>query len=299
MDVSGIFPALTTPFAADGSVALDDLKFNIERYNNTALAGYVVIGSTGESTMLSRKETDAVLTAVKEVAGQDKKLVAGTGVESTAETIDRTKRAAELGYDLALVKTPYYYKPAYNPDTYIKHYWAVADASPIPILVYVVPVFTGVTLDISTIAAIAKHPNVIGIKDSTGDVRRIGEMRNEIDPGFQILTGAAAVLLPCLTMGADGGILALASALPEKCAALYQLFSHGGYAEARELQLTLAKASKTLVAELSIPGVKYAMDAHGYRGGFPRLPIQPLHPEQKKRVTQLLATLEPTVASAS
>ena len=298
MDLSGIFPALTTPFTADGAVALDDLKFNIQKYNSTALAGYVVIGSTGESTMLSRKEIDAILTGVKEVAGKDKKLIAGTGVESTAETIERTKRAAELGYHVALVKTPYYYKPAYNADTYIKHYRAVADASPIPILVYVVPVFTGVTLDISTIAAIAKHPNVIGIKDSTGDVRRIGEMRNEISPSFQILTGAAAVLLPCLTMSANGAILALASALPEKCAALYQLFSQGEYTKARELQLTLAKASKTLVADLSIPGVKYAMDAHGYRGGFPRLPIQPLQAEQKNRVTQLLETLEPAVARA-
>jgi len=298
MDVSGIFPALTTPFTADGAVALDDLKFNIQKYNSTALAGYVVIGSTGESTMLSRKEIDTILTGVKEVAGKDKKLIAGTGVESTAETIERTKRAAELGYHVALVKTPYYYKPAYNADTYIKHYRAVADASPIPILVYVVPVFTGVTLDISTIATIAKHPNVIGIKDSTGDVRRIGEMRNEIDPSFQILTGAAAVLLPCLTMSANGAILALACALPQKCAALYQLFSQGEYTKARELQLTLTKASKTLVADLSIPGVKYAMDVHGYRGGFPRLPIQPLHPEQKNRVTQLLETLEPAVARA-
>jgi len=147
MDFSGVFPALITPFAGDGSVSVADLKHNIQQYNRTGVAGYVVNGSTGESVLLSNSETEAVLVAVKETAFRGKKLIAGTGVESTTETIERTKRAAQLGYDAALVKTPYYYKPAYKPEVYFQHYHRVADASPIPVLLYSVPQFTGVALE--------------------------------------------------------------------------------------------------------------------------------------------------------
>src|SRR3974390_1977658 len=147
MEVSGIFPALVTPFNEDESVSLSAIKENVRRYNATSVAGYVVLGSTGESVMLSRDEADSVLAAVKEAAAPEKLLIAGTGAESTAETIARTKRAAALGYPLALVKTPYYYKPVYRPETYLQHYRAIADASPIPILLYSVPQFTGVSLE--------------------------------------------------------------------------------------------------------------------------------------------------------
>src|SRR6516225_5552287 len=147
MDFAGVFPALITPFAGDGSVSAADLKHNIQQYNRAGVAGYVVNGSTGESVLLSKPEMEAVLVAVKETASPDKKLIAGTGVESTAETIERTKRAAELGYDAALVKTPYYYKPAYKPEVYFEYYRRVADRSPIPVLLYSVPQFTGVALE--------------------------------------------------------------------------------------------------------------------------------------------------------
>ena len=147
MDVSGIFPALTTPYANDGSVSLPDLKYNIQRYNGTDLAGYVVLGSTGESVLLRQAEMEGILVTVKESAGKGKKLIAGTGAESTLETIERTKRAAELGYHAALVKTPHYYKPFYKPEVLIAHYRRVADESPIPVLLYSVPQFTGIALE--------------------------------------------------------------------------------------------------------------------------------------------------------
>src|SRR5437879_3140823 len=173
MVLSGVFPPLTTPFAADGSVSLADLKHNIQQYNRTGLAGYVVMGSTGESVLLSKAEAESVLVTVKEAAGPGKKLIAGTGAESTAETIERTKRAAELGYDAALVKTPYYYKPVYKPEVFLTHYRAVADASPIPVLLYSVPQFTGVSLETPEILALAEHPNIIGMKDSSGVIQRV------------------------------------------------------------------------------------------------------------------------------
>jgi 4-hydroxy-tetrahydrodipicolinate synthase len=298
MDFSGVFAALTTPFAADDSVAIADLKQNIQRYNATGLAGYVVQGSTGESVLLSRAEWDSVLVAAKEAASPQKRLLAGTGVESTAETISRTKRAAELGYHAALVKTPYYYKPMYKPDVFIAHYRRVADASPIPVLLYSVPQFTGISLEAPEVAVLAEHPNIIGIKESSGHVQRVAEMVAATPASFQVLTGGAGVLLPSLTVGAKGAILALASALPEKCAELYELTRRGQLETARELQKTLLRASKVIASEMGIPGVKFVMDQRGYRGGLPRLPLLPLSDAAKRRVLELLATLEPAAARA-
>jgi len=298
MDFSGVFAALTTPFAADDSVALADLKQNIQRYNATALAGYAVQGSTGESVLLSRAEWDSVLVAAKEAASPQKRLLAGTGVESTAETISRSKRAAELGYHAALVKTPYYYKPVYKADVFIAHYRRVADASPIPVMLYSVPQFTGISLEAPEVAALAEHPNIIGIKESSGHVQRVAEMVAATPASFQVLTGGAGVLLPSLTVGAKGAILALASALPEKCAELYEVMRRGQLDAARELQKNLLRASKLIVSELGIPGVKFVMDQRGYRGGAPRLPLLPLADAAKRRVLDLLATFEPIAARA-
>jgi 4-hydroxy-2-oxoglutarate aldolase len=298
MDLSGVYAALTTPFAADGSVAMAELKQNIQRYDATGLAGYAVQGSTGESVLLSRAEWDSVLAAAKEAASPKKRLVAGTGAESTAETISRTKRAAELGYHAALVKTPYYYKPMYKPEVYIAHYRRVADASPIPVLLYSVPQFTGISLEAPEVAVLAEHPNIIGIKESSGHVQRVGEMIAAAPASFQILTGGAGVLLPSLVVGAKGAILALASALPEKCVELYELTRRGQMETARELQKNLLRASKLIVSELGIAGVKFVMDQRGYHGGAPRLPLPPLADSAKRRVLELLATFEPAAARA-
>ncbi len=298
MDVSGIFPALTTPYHEDGSVALDHFKANLARYNKTALAGYVVLGSTGESVLLSSAEADSLLVAGKEAAASGKLLIAGTGAESTAETIVRTKRAAALGYEVALVKTPYYYKPAYKTETYLRHYRAVADASPIPILLYSVPIFTGVTLETPEIVALAEHANVIGIKDSSGAIQRIVEVAAQAPKKFQILTGSAGVLHPALASGAKGAILALASALPERCVELFELFKSGQHASAQTLQQHLALASKAIVSEGSIAGVKHAMDLRGYHGGLPRLPLLPLADARKAHIAQVISQFEPASARA-
>ena len=296
MNVSGIFPALTTPFGADGSVSLSGMKHNIGLYNRIGLAGYVVLGSTGEAVLLSREEAEALLTAVKEAAAPGKILIAGTGAESTAETIARTKRAAALGYQVALVKTPYYYKPAYRAEHFIQHYRAVADASPIPVLLYSVPVFTGITLESPEIIALAQHPKIIGIKDSSGSIQRIGEVVAGAPPDFQVLTGGASVVYPALAVGGRGAILALANLLPEKCVELFQLFQQGRHEQARQLQLQLVGASKLVVSENGIAGLKFAMDLRGYKGGVPRPPLLPLKEEKKNAIAALLAELYPAAA---
>jgi 4-hydroxy-2-oxoglutarate aldolase len=299
LDLAGVFPALTTPFGQDGAVSLEDLGHNIQRYNQTELAGYVVLGSTGESVLIQPKEMDGILGAVKEAAAAGKKLIAGTGAESTAETIERTKRAAALGYHATLVKTPFYYKPAYKPEVLITHYRRVADESPIPVLLYSVPVFTGLALEAPETIALAAHPNIVGIKESSGNIQRISEIIAGAPPEFQVLVGSAPTVYPSLAVGARGAVLALASALPEKCVTLYELFRQGRMDAARDLQRVLLRASKVIVSEMGIAGVKYIMDQRGYRGGIPRPPLPALSAEQKSRLTALLTSLEqPIMASA-
>jgi 4-hydroxy-2-oxoglutarate aldolase len=298
VEISGILPALTTPFREDEAVAFERFRENISRYNQTGLAGYVVLGSTGESVLLSAAEGEALLAAAKEVAAGGKLMIAGTGAESTAETIARCKRAAALGYDVALVKTPYYYKPVYRPEVYLRHYRSVADASPIPVLLYSVPIFTGITLETPEILALAEHPNIVGIKDSSGAIQRVVEVVAKAPSTFHVLTGGAAVLYPALAAGAKGAILALASALPERCVAVFENWRKGRHAEALAQQQQLAQASKTIASENGIAGLKYAMDLRGYAGGTPRLPLLPLSEEKKQQIHKLVTELEPTAVTA-
>jgi 4-hydroxy-2-oxoglutarate aldolase len=293
MRISGLFAALTTPYDSAGAVSLSGLKHNIDLYNQTALAGFVALGSTGESVMLTREESDSILVAVKEFAAPGKIVIAGTGAESTAETIARTRRAADLGYPLALVKTPYYYKPVYRAENFLRHYRAVADASPIPIFLYSVPQFTGIALETPEILALSEHPNIIGIKDSSGVIQRVAEVVAGANSSFRVLTGGAAVIYPALAVGARGAILALASALPEKCAEIFECFQTGQHDRARELQLRVAQASRRIVSEGGIAAVKYVMDIRGYQGGLPRLPLLPLNEEKKQQIAAIISALHP------
>ena len=297
MQINGIFPALVTPFDPDGAVSQRAIEHNIRLYNQTAVAGYVVLGSTGEAVMLSQGEAESVLVAAIGATAPGKLLIAGTGAESTAETIVRTKRAAALGYRVALVKTPYYYKPVYGAETYLQHYRSVADASPIPILLYSVPQFTGITLETPEILCLSENPNIIGIKDSSGAIQRIAEVVGGAPKHFQVLTGGAAVIYPALAVGARGAILALASALPEKCAEVYELFQGGKHERAKELQLQLAQASKQIVSLAGIAGLKFAMDLRGYRGGLPRLPLLPLKEEKKREIAAITSIFHPIATS--
>jgi len=288
MKLHGIFPPITTPFNEDESLALERLRDNVARYNATGVAGYVVIGSTGESVLLRPSEIEQVLATARKAAAPEKILIAGTGVDSTAETIDRTGRAADLGYHAALVKTPYYYKPQMTPDVHAEHYLRVADASPIPILIYSVPQFTGVAVEAPLVARLAQHQNIIGIKESSGNVQRVAEIIHATPPGFQTLVGSATTAYPSLAVGAVGAILAVADVLPELCVELYEAARAGDAARARRLQERLLEPTLTLVAKLGISGIKYAMDRLGYYGGPARRPLLPLSDAQKKEAERVL-----------
>jgi 4-hydroxy-2-oxoglutarate aldolase len=291
MNLHGIFAPLTTPFEGNGGLALTRLRENVARYNQTGLAGYVSNGSTSESVLLKWEEVYRVWETVKDAAAAEKTLIAGTGAESTAETIEHTHRAAKIGYAAALVRTPSFYKPAMNEHTLAEHYLRVADASAIPVMVYSVPIFTHITVEGPLIARVAHHPNIIGIKDSSGNLEGAAAIIAAAPKHFQTLVGSASTLYESLEIGAVGAILALADAFPELCSEIYESSRAGDQAKAQSLAQKLLVPSKILGAQYGIAGLKYALDRLGYYGGPPRLPLLPVSDEARLEIDAMLANL--------
>jgi 4-hydroxy-2-oxoglutarate aldolase len=287
----GIFAPITTPFEADGSVAHARLRENIARYNKTGLAGYVPNGSTSESVLLRWEEVYKIWETVKASASAEKTLIAGTGAESTAETIEHTNRAASLGYSAALVRTPSFYKPAVNDELLAGHYLRTADVARIPVLLYSVPVFTQVTIEASLVARVAHHPNILGMKDSSGDVEGTRKIIAAAPKRFQTLVGSPITLFESLELGAVGAILALADAFPELCAEIFDLSRGGEREKARHLAQKLIGPAKMFGSQYGISGLKYALDRQGYYGGPPRLPLLPLKEPAKQEIDAMLANL--------
>ncbi|MBZ5645428.1 MAG: dihydrodipicolinate synthase family protein [Acidobacteriia bacterium] len=297
MKLNGIFAALTTPFDQNGDLAVDRIKENIARYNREPLTGYLAVGSTGESVFLSRKEIEQTFAAVREAAAPGRILLAGTGAESTRETISRTALAADLGYNFVLVKNPFYFKGGMTPDALVAHYRQVADASKLPILLYSIPQLTGIALEPDLVARLAEHPNIVGLKESSGNVQRVGEILAVVPANFQVMIGSADTLYPSLTLGATGGILAIADVIPELCMDLFRAASEGPSTKARELHRRLAPAAKKIVSGLGIAGVKHAMDRRGYYGGPVRSPLLPLNDAQKRAAETMIDSLVGTAAA--
>jgi len=326
MLLQGIFPAVTTPFYPDGAVYYKKIEHNIDRYSRTPISGMVVLGSTGEAVMLSDEERREVLRVTAEVASPEKVLIAGTGAESVIETLRLTEIAAKLNYDVALVRTPHFYRPQMKPEALLAFYRTVADRSPLPVLLYTVPPFTAYDLPLEVITALAEHPNIIGIKESSGNVEKVAAMvqaakhikrsatvtetqqavtarmlatRPKIktsnlktrsrEVGFQVLVGAAHTLLDSLMAGASGGVLGFAAPAPTICFEIHAAWKDNDLELARSKQLGLTPATKRVVSEMGIPAIKYAMDLNGYYGGLPRLPLLPPTAAQKKEVEALMA----------
>jgi len=289
MNLHGIFPPLITPFGPDGEIAPARLRENIARYNRTGLAGYVVNGSTSESVLLRWEEVYRIWETAKEAAAPGKTLIAGTGAESTPETIEHTNRAASIGYHGALVRTPSFYKPAMNEEALAEHYLRVAEAARIPILVYSVPIFTEIKIEAPLIARVSRHSNIIGMKDSSGDIPGIAKIIAAAPKDFLTLVGSAATLYQSLEAGAVGAILALACAFPELCVEIYEASRAGDSARAQTLATKLVAPAKMLGVQYGIAGLKYAMDRLGYFGGAPRGPLLPVNEAARHEIDAMLA----------
>lgn len=285
--LSGIFAPIATPFKNE-RIAWDELEGNIERWSNSGLKGLVVLGSNGEFQLLSRREKENLIEAVCRHGSQDLRIIAGTGCESTRDTIDLSCRAAELGAEAVLVVNPNYYKSCYTPVALKQFYTDVADASPVPVMLYNMPGNTGINMSSDLVAEMAQHPNVVGIKDSSGNIVQIGEIIAKTPEDFIVFAGSASFLLPALALGAVGGTLALANCLPEECVALYDLFMAGKWEEAKKQQHRLYDINKAVTARYGPAGLKVAMEMLGYYGGLPRRPILPLTETQKEEVAGIL-----------
>jgi 4-hydroxy-2-oxoglutarate aldolase len=273
---SGIFTPIVTPFLQDDSLDEGGLRQNVARWMRTPLTGLVVLGSNGEAPQLDDDEADRVIAVTREEVPSGRLLIAGTGRESTKATIAATRRAASYGVDAVLVRTPSFFKPQLTSAIFVRHYEEVADASPVPVLLYNVTMFTGVNLPPDAVEALATHPNIAGIKESGGDIAHIAEYVARTPDDFTVLAGSATTLFHALCAGCDGAILALAALLPDDCVRLWNAVREGRLDEARALQRRLLPLARSVGSAHGIPGLKAALELLGFRAGFPRPPLRPV-----------------------
>ncbi|MFI5342012.1 MAG: dihydrodipicolinate synthase family protein [Candidatus Methylomirabilales bacterium] len=288
LSMAGIFPPIPTPFDAAGEIDLKALARNFERWNRYPLSGYVVLGSNGEFPYLSESEKLTYFEAARKHIPQGKLFMAGTACESAHGTIALTKKAASLGADVAILITPSYYKSKMDAAGLSHYYQSVADSSPIPVSMYNMPANTSVDMAADVIIKLSQHPNIVGLKDSSGNLAKLGEVIRSARAGFQVLAGSAGFLYPALCMGAVGGVLALANIAPQECCDILSLFSHGKHEDARELQLRMIAPNTAVTARFGVPGLKAALDMLGYYGGNPRSPMLPLSDGQKETLRNIL-----------
>jgi 4-hydroxy-2-oxoglutarate aldolase len=290
LDISGVHVPLTTPFdPVTGDVDPVALRANIRGLIENGIKGVVVGGSTGEAVFLDEGERKTLLEAARAVVPEDRLLFAGVGAESTRATTRMARTAAEIGADAVLVMPPAFYRGAMTPEALREHYGAVADACPVPVVVYQVPPHLS-TIDLSAglVAELARHENVIGIKESRGSTEAMGELLHAVPRDFQVLVGSGALLYGALEMGAVGGIVAVGHLAPGASVALHRQFKAGNAAEAGKLQERIGPLHKEIVGGMGVPGIKVALDLLGQRGGRPRPPLRPLADKRKGEVVGAL-----------
>lgn len=288
IDLRGVFPPIATPFDSNENVSYEHLKSNVAKWQTVPFKGYVVHGSTGEVVNLSVEERVEIVTFLRSLLPKNKLLIAGSGCESTRATIELTSKMAKAGADAVLVVTPSYYKGRLTPEAIEKHYLKIADASAIPIILYTVPANTTIDLDPDVVVRLSKHPKIVGLKESGGDISKIAYMVHKTkDSGFQILAGSAGFLMPSKDTGCVGGIMAVANVLGPQTCELLQLLDEGKRDGARQLQHRLVAPNWGVTKKYGIPGVKYALELFGYYGGPLRSPLQPLGDNEKSNLKSI------------
>lgn len=290
--LNGIFPPLPTSFDKRENLLTSKMMDNISRLNQFDLAGFLLLGSNGELVMLTEEEKITVYKDCRKAIPKSKLMIAGTGGQSTLETIRLTKAAGDAGADAALVLNPFYYKGLMTTEALKKHYFSVADASKIPVIIYNMPGNSGLDMGAEAIAKFAEHPNIIGLKDSGGNLTKMADIKRMVSSDFQILAGSAGFLFPALCIGAIGGILASANIAPHECIDIYKCFNSGEHEKALALQLKMIPVNTAVTSGMGIPALKVAMDFLGLYGGDSRQPIQALDEKQKLFIEQLMTKNE-------
>jgi 4-hydroxy-2-oxoglutarate aldolase len=275
MNLAGVFAPIPTPFDDQDAVDTQRLRAALTRWVARPLTGFVVLGSNGEAALMDDFEADRVIVAAREAIPGDRPLIVGTGRESTQAAARAAKRAAEHGADAVLVRTPAFFKTQMTTDAFVRHYTAVADASPVPILLYNFTAVTGVNLLPAAVTRLAPHPNIIGMKESNADIAQIADLVSGTPADFQVLAGTTSTFYAALCVGAVGGILAPACVIPDACVRLFEFARAGRHAEAVQLQRELVPLARLLGQAYGVPGLKAALNLIGYDVGMPRPPLQP------------------------
>jgi 4-hydroxy-2-oxoglutarate aldolase len=287
-NMCGILLPFPTPFNGDTKADARALCLNIEKWNSTGVAGYVILGSTGERAHMDERECLEVIETARAVVPDHLACIVGAGQQSTRATIDEVRRIAEAGADAVLVITPHFYRAEMTQDSFVNHYRAVADASVVPVVLYSVPQFTNISLAPETIARLSAHENIIGVKDSSGDILSLAETVRLVPDDFAVLTGSGSALYPALCVGAGGAILAVGCIAPHLAVAIYEAFKAGEHSRAREMQRTLTRLTRAINGRYGISGLKAALDMLGYKGGPVRAPLQDVNDEARREIAKVL-----------
>lgn len=288
--IKGVFAPIITCFDDNEELDFKSLKKNIDKWANTRMNGYVVLGSNGEANYMTFDEKVRLVAEVVRLNAGKKVVIAGTGLETTRETIALTKACAKEGAQAALVLTPFYFKASMNSAALSTHFKTVADASPIPTLLYNMPGNTGLNMDSNLVAELSHHPNIVGLKDSGGNLVQIGEIINKAKPGFIVFAGSGSFLLTTLVLGGCGTTAALANIMPNELADIYEAYKAGDMEKARKAQLKVMEINKAVTGKYGVPGLKAAMDMMGYVGGKPRLPMLPLAEKDRTDLEKVIKT---------
>lgn len=288
VDLSGIYPPIATPFNNDETIAYDKLKENMDKWNKIPFKGYVVQGSNGEYVYLRDEERVELVQRAAEMAAGDKLIIAGAGCESTRDTIIMCEKMSKAGAHAVLVVTPCFYKGMMTSEALIQHYTKVADASPVPVILYSVPGNTGIDLAPEVVIQLSNHPNIVGVKDSGGDIAKIAYMVHKTKGNnFQVLAGSASFLFSAYVVGAVGGVLALANVLGEHCCQLETLFKQTKMEEGKLLQHRLIGPNWAVTKRFGVPGLKCVMEMMGYYGGPNRSPLTTVSVQNQQILRQV------------
>jgi 4-hydroxy-2-oxoglutarate aldolase len=296
MTLAGVFAPIPTPFDEHDQVDTRRLTAALTKWLTRPLDGFVVLGSNGEAVLMDDFESDRVIVAARDAVPRDRVFIVGTGRESTQAAIKASKRAAEHGADFVLVRTPGFFKTQMTGEAFVRHYTAVADASPVPVLLYNFTALTGVNLLPATVHTLAAHPNIVGMKESGGDIGQIADLVSGTPRDFSVLAGTAATFYAALCVGAVGGILALAGVVPDACARLFSCAREGRHDEALQLQRRLVPLARLLGPAHGVPGLKAALNLLGYDVGLPRPPLAPVAEATLPALREALAVFEEIAA---
>lgn len=292
LSLNGIFAPLATPFAASGEIDTAAFGRNVQAHLDAGLHGVVIAGSTGEAALLDEAERFSLVEVARELLPKNRSLIVGAGAESTRQAIRLAKGAAARGADGVLVVAPHYYGGAMTPEVLLAHYRLVADASPVPVILYNIPKYMHFALPPEVVGDLARHGNVVGIKDSSGNREILAGFIAAKSPTFSVISGSGALLQHALELGATGGILGVSLFAPSLALDVYAAMKRGDRASAAPVQERLTPLHTKIVAELGVAGVKAALDAVGLRGGPLRPPLRGLGPDQRREVGALLQSAE-------